>query len=304
VATAALSVWSDIRLSSRPSAGKLSVALVVLGAVLLIVGTAARYLRNEVATRDVFADHAVEALEVEAVRFALEQEIVAAVLSRSPQLRQARGEVRRVIDEVMASPAFRTAFRSATEELYRLYLEDESANASLKLRRLGALVEEASPDLARQMPRELVVELVALRESRVHGEVLATARGLRVLGVVLPVLAALAFSAAIAVARNRARAVMGVGVAAVVCAALLAAALVTLRAATLARIDGEGALGNHEVDAALGSVYDVYMSDLYIWALVVAAVGLVLLGAGVLLYRRGQSRRSRYRRGSAPLTTR
>ena len=209
-----------------------------------------------------------------------------------------------MIDEVMASPAFRTAFRSATEELYRLYLEDESANASLKLRRLGALVEEASPDLARQMPRKLVVELVALRESRVHGEVLATARGLRVLGVVLPVLAALAFSAAIGVARNRARAVMGVGVAAVVCAALLAAALVTLRAATLARIDGEGALGNHEVDAALGSVYDVYMSDLYIWALVVAAVGLVLLGAGVLLNRRGQSRRSRYSRGSAPLTTR
>lgn len=41
-------------------------ALVVLGAVLLIVGTAARYLRNEVATRDVFADHAVEALEEEA----------------------------------------------------------------------------------------------------------------------------------------------------------------------------------------------------------------------------------------------
>ncbi len=217
-------------------------ALVVLGAVLLLIGTAARYLRNEVATRDAFADHAVEALEEEAVRDAIEQEIVAAVVSSSAQLGQARGEVRDVIDEVIAAPGFRAVFRSSTEELYRLYLEDEGANASLKLRRLGALVEDASPDLAREIPREFVVELVALRESGIHGEVLATARGLRVLGVVLPVLAALAFSAAIAAARNRARALMGVGVAAVACAALLAAALLILRAATLARIDGEGAL--------------------------------------------------------------
>ena len=59
-----------------------SVALIAVGAVLLLAGTLALYAREQIVDRDAFANRAVDALEDDRVRTVVGREIVVYLVDR------------------------------------------------------------------------------------------------------------------------------------------------------------------------------------------------------------------------------
>jgi hypothetical protein len=276
--------------SIRPAIG---VALTLLGALLLPLGAVAIDAREHVVEPEAFADRAVEALDEEGVRRAVEREIEGAVLERAradgAQLRYARGVLDPVIDDVVDSRSFRRRFRAAARATARGFFVEELPTARVDLRWVTPLVRaelrSISPQLAPALPGQLDVELVTLRRDEFPGGDLATADNVRALAIVLPLLVLAAFAAAVALSPRRARALTRVGAATVAGAGLLAAGTLLTRTVIVGRLESEGRLTEPELERASGDLFDVYLSDLYLWALVIAAAGLVLALTGALLSR-------------------
>src|SRR5918992_5375638 len=89
------------RFSDR-TRGMASVALVVLGAALLLAGVVAYYLRTEVLNEEAFADRAVVALEDDRVRKVVSREIVVNLIDRgSTDLVAARPLLEGVVSAVI-----------------------------------------------------------------------------------------------------------------------------------------------------------------------------------------------------------
>lgn len=263
----------------------------LIGALIVPFATVALYARQHVLEPEAFADRAVEGLDEEAVRRAVKREIMGALLARTrPGFRPtARALLSPRIDEIIASPAFRRLFRAAALDTNRRFFEEGSDNATVELAEVVPLVRRelrsVSPRLARAVPRRLEVELVVLRRDEFRGAGAATADNVRLFAVLLPLLALLAFALAVVVAPGRARAVSGVGAGLVVAAALLAVGVLLTRVAVVAPRESEGRLSEAELQDAIGALFDIYLSDLYTWALVVGLAGLALVGAGMILRR-------------------
>ena len=94
--------------------------MVLLGGLALLGGAVAAYARLDLLDADDFADRAVESLEGQGVRRAIERELVGA-LPEGATPRQRR-LIESVTDEVIRSDAFNALFREATVQLHNLYL--------------------------------------------------------------------------------------------------------------------------------------------------------------------------------------
>ncbi|HEX2414930.1 MAG TPA: hypothetical protein VHJ37_06925 [Thermoleophilaceae bacterium] len=269
----------------------LSVVLAVVGALLLPFAAAALYARERVVDPEHFADRALEALDEPAVRRAVEREIVVGVQNRFGAVRaEAAAKVLRPrIEAVIASQQFRRVFRAAALETNRRFFVEEQTNATVDLEAAGPIVRaevrSVSPRLARQVPRRLDVQLITLRRDEIWGASLLTADDLRLLGVLLALLTVAAFMAVIAVARSRARALIVVGMATAVAAAALGVGLALGREVVVTRLENEGRLTEAELEDAAGALFDVYLNDLYAWALVLGVAGVVLVVSGWALAR-------------------
>jgi hypothetical protein len=275
------------RLSDK-TRGVASVALVILGAVLLLGGVVAHYLRTQVLDQDAFADRAVAALEDDGVRTVVRREIVVNLIDRgSTDLVAARPLLESVVDAVMQSRPFQGVFRKAAVETNRVFFVRDRRNALFDLSDAVQLVRFAlrsvSPKMADAVPRNVETDLVTLRRGDFAGTTLAFADRVRILGIVLPLTALLLFAAAIVLASDRRVAVLRCGVAVGTSAALLAVVLVVLRARTLAGVVGEDELTDAEVQDAVGGLLDAFLGDLVSGALLLALGGLVIGAAAAAL---------------------
>ena len=265
----------------------LSTLLVLAGALLLLAGTAAGYGRVRVTEREVFADTALEALESDGVRRAVERRLTDELSDRARAfgLGNLRPEIRALVDAVITSAPFQRVFRAAVIEFHRVFFEEGRDAARFDLGAVAPVLEREvraiSPELDRLLSREIDAELLTVRRDRLAGDTLAAAERLRTLGIVLPLLAAAAFACAVALARPHSRGVLRVGLAMVVTGAVLAAAVPLIRTVAIERLDGSGVLSAAEVQAAARDLYDVYLNDLLVWALVLATAGLVLSAAAL-----------------------
>ena len=192
--------------------------LLVLGAVLLLVGSIAFYVRNEIVDQEAFADRALVALEDDGLRKVVRREIVVNLIDRgSSDLVAARPLLESVVDVVLQSAPFRKIFRQAAVEANRVFFVRDKKNALFDISDSAELVRFAlrsvSPKLAKEVPKDLDATLLTLRRREFAGQTLAVADSVRVLGIVLPLLALAAFAAAIALALDRriARAARGRG---------------------------------------------------------------------------------------------
>jgi hypothetical protein len=281
-------------MTGNPSSGSagyrplISVVLIVLGAVLLFVGTIAFYARTEVIDRDAFADRALVALEDDGLRKVVRREIVVNLIDRgSTKLVAARPLLESVVDVVLQSAPFRKVFRQAAVEANRVFFVRDKKNALFDISDSAQLVRFAlrsvSPNLAKQVPKDLDSTLLTLRRREFAGKTLAVADSIRVLGILLPLLALAAFVAGIALAPDRRLAVLRVGIAVGAAGALLAIALVVLRARTLAGVIGEDELTDGEVRDAVAGLLDAYVGDLISGAFFMALGGLVVAAAAAAL---------------------
>jgi hypothetical protein len=266
----------------------ISVVLIVLGAVLLFVGSIAYYARTEVIDQESFADRALVALEDDGLRKVVRREIVVNLIDRgSSDLIAARPLLESVVDVVLQSAPFRKVFRRAAVEANRVFFVRDKKNALFDISDSAELVRFAlrsvSPNLAKEVPEDLDATLLTLRRREFAGQTLAVADSIRVLGVVLPLLALAAFAGGIAVAPDRRLGVLRSGVAVGATGALLAIALLVLRARILAGVIGEDELTDAEVRDAVAGLLDAFIDDLIAGAFLLALGGLVVGAAAAAL---------------------
>jgi hypothetical protein len=275
----------------------LSVALAVLGAVLLPFAVGAFYAREQVVDTQVFPERALTALDEPAVRTALEHEIVFALQDRFGARAVAAVEdmLRPSIEAVVASDEFRRVFAVAVMEARLRFLVREQNDATVDLSAAAPILKDElrteAPGLARRLPSRLRVELNLLRRDDTPGGSLITNADVRLLGVLLPLLCMAAFAGSLATGRPRARALIVIGMAVTVSAVVLGLGLALGKGLALDRLEGQGRLPEAELRRAGGAVFDVFFDDLYLWALGIGVAGVVLVGAGWAL---GRSRLGRY----------
>ena len=275
------------RLSDR-SRGIASTVLVVLGAILLIAGTVAYYGRTQIIDREAFADRAVAALDDDGVRVLVGQQIVVNLVDRgSTDLVAVRPLLESVVGAVIQTEPFRRLFRAAALETNQVFFKRERGNALFDLADAAQVIrfglKSVSPDIAKELPRNIEPTLLTLRRREFAGKTLAVADDIRVLGIVLPLLALVAFVAAVVVSPDRRLGVLRVGVGVGAAGALLAAALLILRARTLAGVYGEDETTDEQVRDAVAGILDVFLGDLVNWAIFLALAGFVVGAAAAAL---------------------
>ena len=255
--------------------------LVFLGGLALLAGAVAAYARLDLLDEQDFADRAVESLEGEGVRRAIERELVGALPEvATPRQRRL---IESITDEVIRSDAFRALFREATVQLHNLYLGGDD-QVSLRLDAAIPLVEDAlpanAPALVGFARRQLDGEVLTLRRGTFEGDAVARTEDARALGVVLPLVAVVLFLGALALALPRRRALMWIGITTALVGVLVAASVPVTRALVLDQMEATSVLSAEQVRAAAGEVYDAFVGDLLGWGLVLALVGVVMAGAG------------------------
>jgi hypothetical protein len=275
------------RLSDR-TRGVAAVVLIVLAGVLLFAGTIAFYAREEIIDREAFADRALVALDDDGLRRVVGREIVVNAIERgSTDLVAARPLLESVVDAVIQTDAFRRVFRAAALETNRIFFVRGKENALFDLGDAAQVVQFAarsvSPKVAKQFPEDLKPQLLTLRRREFAGATLSVADAVRPLGIVLPLLALLAFAAAVVVSPDRRVGVLRIGVATGVAGAVLAGALLILRTRVLAGVIGEDEVTDEEMRDAVAGLLDAYVGDLVGWALLLALLGLVVAAAAAAL---------------------
>jgi hypothetical protein len=268
----------------------LSLLLVLLGGIALLGGALAAYTRFGLLDGDDFADRAVESLDGEGVRRAIERELVGALPAQATP--RQRRIIESVTDDVIRSAAFRELFREATVEVHGVFFAGEE-RAVLRLDAVIPLVEDAlpreAPALTRFARRQLNGELLTVRRGTLEGDALARTEDARVLSVVLPLIAVALFLAASAAARPRHRALLWIGVTMTVVGALIAASVPVARTIVVDQVEATSVLSAEQVRTAAGEVYDAFVGDLLGWGLVLALVGVLLAGMGLEAGRRALS---------------
>ena len=265
-----------------------SIALAVIGAVLLFAGTVTLYAREEVIDREAFADRAVAALDDDGVRRLVSREIVVNLVDRgSTDLVAARPLLESVVGAIVQTQPFRSVFRRAALEANRVFFVRERSDTLVNLGDAATVLEfgvrSVSPKLGREIPADIDPDVFKLDRDDFAGQTLALADKLRLLGWLLPALALVAFVASVLVAPERRVAVLRIGVAIAAAGTLLAVTLLILRSRVLAGVVGSDEVTDAEVRSAVRGLLAAYLGDLVVWGLLLALLGVVTAGAAAAL---------------------
>jgi hypothetical protein len=257
-------------------------ALTVIGALLLLVGGIALYLREEVVDEDAFAQRATAVIEDDAVSHALSRELAAEVSnSGPPQLVSARPILEGVFEALIGTQPFEDVFDQAARQANKvLFTRERTVVLTLKdaVDVLRSALEGANPKLAEKIPKNLEPELASLSDNELATETLQLADDVRFLGILLPLLALVAFAGGIALAPDRRAGVTRTGLAIGLDGVFLLVALLAVKAYVLNHLEGD-ILTQDELRAAADGIWEGFLGDLEGWALGVGVAGLILAAA-------------------------
>ena len=273
---------------TKATRDRTSFGLAVIGSVLLLVGTLLFYAREQVVASDPFADKAEDALEDARVRNVVSREIVVNLVEGgSADLVAARPVVESVVETVIDTEGFRKLFRRAALEANRLFFDRGKENLVFDLADASEIVrfglKNVSPELAKEVPKDLDVTLADLRNRDFAQSTLAAADEIRFLGLLIPLLAALVLVGAVAVSADRRVGVLRVAIGMAAAGALLVVAMLILREVTLNGVYGDDELTDEEVRGAVAGLLDAFFGKLFSWSLLLAFVGIVVSGAAAAL---------------------
>jgi hypothetical protein len=265
-----------------------SVVLVVVGGVLLLVGVLALYAREHVIDQESFADRAADALADDEVRSVVTRELVVNLIDQgSTDLIAARPLIEQVVNAALDTGAFREVFREAAVEANRILFVRDRDNAAFRISDAYQVIRfglrSIAPEVAREIPPDLDVALLTLKRRDFAREALDVADGVRVLGIVLPLVALLTLAVAVAVAPDRRVAVLRSGIAVGSVGVVLAIAMLIVRQRVLANVFGEDELTDEEVQGAVAGLLDAFLGDLFVWALALGLAGLIVGAAAAAL---------------------
>jgi hypothetical protein len=248
----------------------------------MLLALVAGYAWRAVSDSDQFANRAAAALRDDRVRTLIAERITDdLVLARSPNLQAARPLIQSTAADVVGSRAFSGLFRSAVRDVHAAVFAHDQNTWTLTVADVGTVIaaalEQLQPGLARQIQRSN--RDVQLQREQLDGAVGEVLRDLKILAIVLPLLTVGLVAAALAVAPDRRRAVIALGIGAAVAGVLLVVLLNLARTAVIGSVAGVD-----EQDAAAG-VWDAYLGDLRTTGWILAGCGAVVAAAAASLIR-------------------
>jgi hypothetical protein len=259
-----------------------SYALTAIGALLLLVGGIALYLREEIVDEDAFAQRTTAVLEDDAVRHAVARELAAEVSSAGPpQLVSARPILEGVFEALIGTQQFEKVFDQAARQANKLmFTRERTVVLTLKdaVTVLRSALEGANPKLAQKIPKDIEPELAKLSDSDFATGALHLADDIRLFGILFPLLAIVAFAGGIAVAPDRRSGVTRTGLAIGIDGVFLVVVLTALEAYVVSHLEGD-ILTQDELRAAASAIWDGYFGALRSWAMAVGIAGIVLAAA-------------------------
>jgi hypothetical protein len=263
-----------------------SIALTVIGAVLLLIGGLALYAREEIVDQDAFAERATATLEEEAVAHAVSRELAADVSNAGPPaLISARPILESVFEALIATQPFERVFEQAARQANRiLFTRERTVAVTLEdaVNVLRSALSSANPKLAEKIPKNLEPELARLEERSFATATIRIADDVRLLGILLPLLALVTFAGGAWIAPDRRSAITRTGLAVGAAGLLAVVALTVLEHLVVTGLEGD-VLETDEVQAAGNAIWDGFFGDLRTWAIAGGAAGLILAAASASL---------------------
>lgn len=252
-----------------------SIAMVVLGAALLLVGGFALYARVELYDADRFSRTAADTLRDEPVREALARPIVNQIVDVGPdELINAQPLLQSAVSGALETGAFKSIFRQGVEKAHRALFAKDRDELVLTVQDVNDLIVgaigAASPEVAKKIPDDVGRRIVRVTDSK---PALAAARfgdDVRFLGVVLPPLGILLLVGGVMLAADRRRMAITGCIAVGTAAAVGFVALLVSRTLLLRRFDDET---THD---AVAAVFDAYAAGLTRWLLLGGVVAIAL----------------------------
>jgi hypothetical protein len=269
--------------TGKPSRRIVARVLVVLAAAFGVLALVAGYARHAVVDSDQFANRATAALGDEAVRTLIAARVTDEVLAREQDLIAVRPLLESVTSTVVGSGAFTGLFRSGVRDAHRALFADDQDTLTLTLHDVGVVLsgvlQAARPELADDLRATADVALVTRAAGPVGGDLARTAERIRLLAWLLMALALVCAGGALALAADRRRIAVELGVATAVGGLVLVVALGLGRSAVIG--------GTHGTDArdATAAVWDAFLGDLRTAAWLLAGAGAVVAAAAASLIR-------------------
>ena len=250
-------------------------ALVVLSSCLLVLALVAGYVERAAFDSDQFANRATEALRDDSVRSLIAQRITdEVVLAQQEDLLAARPIIQSVTADLVGSSVFAGLFRSAVRDVHRTVVDRGQDTFTLTVRDVGTVLaeglEQLRPGVAKDVRATERVEVVSSDLGSVGSDLAELADRARLLAIVLLVLWVVVTAGAVALARDRRRTAVELGVGAAVGGVVVVIALGVLRSVALDSVDGP------EERAAAGAVWDAFLGDRRI-------AGWILVGCGAVV---------------------
>ena len=252
-------------------------ALAVLGAVLLSLGLLAGSVNREVLDGARFARHVDSVRTDPLVAERGGQAITAQLLAADPNLVAVRPLLESAATSLVGSATFGPVVRLAARQAHQAMTNDDPTQIVLRLADLGVVLagvlRVVAPDEAEKIPPDLNLTLAELGARTPAAQTLRLIRTVGLLSWLFPLLALVAFGAAVGVGTDRRRATVAVGRGILAAGIVVGVVAVGVRIAAAAIDTGD--LGGAVTVAALRT----FGGTLWWVAAVPAAAGVLLAGA-------------------------
>jgi hypothetical protein len=261
-------------------------ALTTLATALAVLGLLAGYVKVELAEPEAFADRGVAALQSDAVRAVIAEQVAVQLLERrSPDLIATRPLVLVAVEAILETDGFERILRRSVITAHGVLVRGDS-DVSVELSELREILvpalRSASPALARQIPTDLRTEIAEVRATDAATLTVRAAESAGLAALPLLIAALLGFAAAVATAGDRRRAAGSAGISLAVGMGVGVVALAALRAQVVSHTDAVGVISEDEARAAAGAAFDALASDLRRLLIVTGAAGLAVWTSALL----------------------
>jgi hypothetical protein len=250
----------------------------VVAALCLLAASLGAYGAYAVLDEDAFADRATGALlESDELREELGDRVATRLMATHLELSPLQPMIEVAAVAVAVDPAFQAAFDDGARRLHHALFSDPDAPAAMVVTGSSALVRTDLEYRGIDAPPIEDVALFTVRDQGREGLLRSVAPVAADLAVPLSIgfafLGLALLGLAVARERHHRRAVWAAGLTVALAAGLTAASVTAAEDAVLERFDtGFG-------DAVVDSVWDAYLADLRLWALVACAAALVVAAA-------------------------
>ena len=246
----------------------------VAASIAMLAALVAAYARHALIDSDQFANRASAALRDDSVRTLVAERITDQVAGTDSNLIAARPIIESVAADVVGSSAFTGLFGSAVRDVHRAVFQRDQNTLTLTVADvgtvLGAALEQVRPSLAAEVERTARVSLITRDIGSASATAARIADDVRLLSLLLTLIALALIAGAIAVAPDRRRAVVELGIGAACAGVLLVVALAITKSIAV------GQLEKPDERAAAGAVWDAFLSDL-------RNAGWILVGCGAVV---------------------